>query len=45
MGRAYYLNLPPEFVELNRIRPGQMVPIIADHILKVVPMPELSEEI
>lgn len=43
IGRAYYLNLPLAFVELNRIRPGQKVPIIADHILKVVPFPEMEE--
>lgn len=41
IGRSYYLNLPPEFVKTNHIRAGQMVPITADHILKVVPHAEL----
>ncbi len=41
IGSAYYLNLPPEFVESNRIRPGQMVPVTANHILKVVPHSEV----
>lgn len=40
IGGAYYLNLPSEFVESNSIRPGQKVPVTADHILKVIPMPE-----
>ena len=41
IGQSYYLNLPREFVEANRIRLGQLVPITADHILKVVPHPEV----
>jgi len=37
---AYYLNLPREFVESNGIQTGQKVPVVANHILKVIPMPE-----
>lgn len=40
IGRSYYLNLPPEFVTRNNIKPGQKVPITCDHLLKVVPHAE-----
>ena len=41
IGCAYYLNLPPEFVIENKIKPGQKVPVTCDHILKVIPHPEI----
>jgi len=40
LGGSFYLNLPPEFVITNRIRPGDKVPITCDHLLKVIPHPE-----
>lgn len=40
IGGAYYLNLPPEFVELHRIKPGDKVPITASYLLKVIPHSE-----
>jgi len=40
LGQSFYLNLPPEFVTANNIKPGQKVPITCDHLLKVIPHPE-----
>ncbi len=40
VGSSYYLNLPPEFVEQNGIKPGSKVPITCDHLLKVIPNAE-----
>lgn len=40
IGASFYLNLPPEFVRANDIRPGQKVPVTANHLLKVIPHPE-----
>jgi len=40
IGKSFYLNLPPEFVELHHIQPGQKIPITADHLLKVIPHSE-----
>jgi len=41
LGSSYYLNLPPEFIELHNIKPGEKIPITADHILlKVIPHAE-----
>ncbi len=37
---SYYLNLPREFVDAHNIKPGQKVPITADHLLKVIPHSE-----
>lgn len=40
VGGSYYLNLPPEFVEENGIKPGDKIPITCDHLLKVIPHTE-----
>jgi len=37
IGSSFYLNLPPEFIILNRIKPGDKVPITCDHMLRVIP--------
>jgi bifunctional DNA-binding transcriptional regulator/antitoxin component of YhaV-PrlF toxin-antitoxin module len=37
-----YIALPREFVELHGIKAGDKLPVIADHILKVVPMKEIA---
>ena len=37
IGNSFYLNLPPEFVILNNIKPGDKVPITCNHMLKVIP--------
>ena len=40
IGHSFYLNLPPEFVTQNNIKPGDKVPITCDHLLKVIPHAE-----
>jgi len=40
IGSSFYLNLPPEFVVANNIKPGDKVPITCDHLLKVIPHAE-----
>ena len=40
IGNSFYLNLPPEFVTRNNIKPGDKVPITCDHLLKVIPHAE-----
>ena len=40
IGNSFYLNLPPEFVTLNNIKPGDKVPVTCDHLLKVIPHAE-----
>lgn len=40
IGASFYLNLPPEFVTLNNIKPGDKVPVTCDHLLKVIPHAE-----
>jgi len=40
IGSSFYLNLPPEFVTRNNIKPGDKVPITCDHLLKVIPHAE-----
>ena len=41
IGGAWYLNIPPEFVEAHRIKHGEKVPVTADHILKAIPHSEV----
>lgn len=41
IGGAWYLNLPPQFIEAHGLKSGDMVPITADHLLKVIPHSEL----
>lgn len=40
-GDSYYISLPRVFMELNGIKKGDRLPVLAgQHILKVVPMNE-----
>ena len=39
-GGSLYISLPKAFVELHGIQKGERLPVLADHILKVVPMKE-----
>ncbi|MGD0276060.1 MAG: hypothetical protein ABSB79_08390 [Syntrophales bacterium] len=39
-GSTYYIAMPPEFVKLHGIKKGDHLPVLADHIMKVVPMKE-----
>jgi len=40
VGSSFYLNLPPEFVRMHGIKPGQKVPVTASHLIKVIPNSE-----
>jgi hypothetical protein len=40
IGSSFYLNLPPEFVTSNNIRPGDKIAVTCDHLLKVIPHAE-----
>lgn len=39
-GNSYYICIPPEFIKLHGIRRGDRLPVLAGHIMKVVPMSE-----
>lgn len=39
-GSSYYISIPPEFIKLHGIKKGDRLPVLADHIMKVVPMKE-----
>lgn len=45
IGRSHYISLPPEFVEAHHIREGDKLVIAANHIMKIIPMPEEGAEI
>jgi len=40
IGHSYYLNLPPKFVALNNIKPGDKVAITCGRLLRVIPNDE-----
>lgn len=44
MGGSLVISLPAEFCHLHRIREGDDLPFAADHIMKIIPMPEGHEE-
>jgi len=37
IGNSWYLNVPPEFVERNNLKNGDMVPVICNRNLKALP--------
>ncbi len=39
-GSTFSIALPREFVKLHDIQKGDQLPVLADHIMKVVPMKE-----
>ena len=39
-GRSYYINLPKEFIELHHLKKGDRVPVLTDHVMKIIPMME-----
>jgi hypothetical protein len=39
-GSSFYISIPPEFIQLHGIKKGDRLPVLADHIMKVVPMSE-----
>ena len=40
IGGSLAITLPAEFVKLHNIKDGDEIPVLANHILKVVPMAE-----
>lgn len=40
IGGSLMIALPPEFARIHNIREGDEVPVLASHILKIVPMSE-----
>ena len=40
IGKSHYISIPPEFMKAHNIKPGDWLPTAANHILKVIPMPE-----
>lgn len=39
-GSTFYISIPPEFIKLHGIKKGERLPVLADHIMKVVPLKE-----
>lgn len=39
-GGSLVISLPTEFTRAHNIQEGDAVPVISNHILKIVPMPE-----
>ena len=39
-GKSYYISIPHEFMKRHNLKKGQPVPVLANHIMKVVPMQE-----
>jgi len=39
-GNSYYISIPPEFIHRHGIKKGDRLPVLANHIMKVVPMSE-----
>jgi hypothetical protein len=39
-GSSFYISIPPEFIQLHGIKKGDRLPVLAGHIMKVVPMNE-----
>ena len=40
LGGSLCITLPKEFVEAHHISEGDALPFAADHIMKIIPMPE-----
>jgi len=40
IGNSLAVTLPPRFVEEHNLREGDEVGVVADHILKLIPMKE-----
>ena len=43
MGGSLVISLPAEFCHLHHIKEGDDLPFAANHIMKVIPMPEGRE--
>ena len=44
LGGSLVITLPAEFCHLHGIKEGDDLPFAADHIMKVIPMPEGRED-
>ena len=44
IGGSLMISLPPEFIEAHGIKAGDELPVIANHLLKVVPMAEHGDD-
>ena len=44
LGGSLVFSLPAEFCHLHHIKEGDDLPFAADHIMKVIPMPEGKED-
>jgi len=44
MGGSLVISLPAEFCHLHHIKEGDDLPFAANHIMKVIPMPEGKED-
>lgn len=40
LGNSLYVCIPREFIALHDLKKGEKVPVLANHIMKVVPMKE-----
>lgn len=40
LGGSLVISIPQTFVDAHHIKEGDDLPVIANHILKIVPMPE-----
>jgi len=45
LGGSLVITLPAEFCHLHGIKEGDDLPFAADHIMKVIPMPEGREDV
>jgi antitoxin component of MazEF toxin-antitoxin module len=41
-GASFYVSIPPEFMKRHSLKKGDSVPVIADSILKIIPMKEIE---
>jgi hypothetical protein len=39
-GKTLYVSMPKNFVEKHGLKKGERIPVLADHIMKVIPMGE-----
>lgn len=44
VGGSLVISLPPEFIEAHNIIEGEDLPYAANHIMKIIPMPEEKYE-
>jgi len=40
VGGSYYIAIPKEFLESHKIKEGDVIPFVSNHVLKFVPVKE-----